>query len=543
MSTSDSVQSASNNNDRKRRRKQQPRTAKKPRLDEGTSHPLQVQKHIQKLRIALLGDLEIPTTTYVYTPLKESHGEDIRVLVIEPGKGDDPIKCKLVPSALSNANPSSKTKAYPYTALSYFWGEGKPIHEITITSYRAPKKRLKKLSDKDAKNRNTVSLWQKGKPWCESGKLPVRSNLYVALQRFRKKDRDTIMWVDALCIDQEDGTERSKQVEKMHELYIHAKNVRIWLGDGSSEEAPNPETCFQFLRKFLDLKNLDSLLEDLANDRSDLVENAANLVSLMCNKWFSRRWVLQELALARKAEVVYGREKMLWSDFADAIAIFIKCQERIRPVLSKMLSETALSVSELSPVEVIKNLGANALVDFANNLFRRSENGDIQQRMMTLEVLVSNLLAFEATDPRDTIYAVLSLAKDIHRFSTETNEDIRYLDLDPRLSPNYKKKSLLDVYTDFIAYCIDESQSLDILLRHWAPLGRKETPKRIFSKGIINKDQKEAELPTWIPLIHKSSHGTPSQRVRGRSNGDSFVGTSFVPVTETTAQHWTSTQK
>ncbi len=101
------------------------------------------------------------------------------------------------------------------------------------------------------------------------------------------------------------------------------------------------------------------------------------VVQLMCNKWFSRRWIIQELALARTAEVVYGNQTMPWSDFADAIAIFIKSQDRIGAVLSKMIADQASSTAELGLVNGVMNLGANALVDFINNLFRRTENGDI----------------------------------------------------------------------------------------------------------------------------------------------------------------------
>lgn len=422
MSSSDSASSTTVDRNRKRKKKQSPPKAKRLRLDDGTS-PSRVQKNLQKLRLAMRGELEpklLPSQTYAYPSLKENLGEEIRILVLEPGKGDDPIKCRLVPSALSKS--SSETKRYPFTALSYFWGEGDPICEITVTSYKTPKRRLKKLSDEEGKEQAILSLWKKNKPWKETGILPVRANLLRALQRFRKEDKPVIMWIDAICIDQKDDDERSKQVEKMHELYTHAEKASIWLGDGSSKDAPNPKACFDFLRRILDLKHLDGLLGNLASNKDDLVADAANIVSLMCNKWFSRRWVLQELALAKQAEVVYGEEEMPWPDFADAIAIFIKCQERIRPVLAEMFEKTALRTSEISPAEVVKNLGANALVDFANNLFRRGENGNIQQRVLTLEVLVSNLLAFEATDPRDTIYAVLSLAKDIHRLLADSTE-------------------------------------------------------------------------------------------------------------------------
>jgi hypothetical protein len=530
MSTTDFDTNTSNGNSRKRKRKQESAARKKPRLDEGTSDSLQAKLRskslIQKLRESAHHIMGKQPNTYVYPPLEEGNGQDIRVLIIEPGKDDEPIKCKLVPSALPKSK-QSKTKAYLYTALSYYWGEGLPIHPITITSYITSTKRMNAPSPGIPMATFRI---RKKKEWRRSGEMYVRSNLYVALRRFRRKKKKTIMWIDALCIDQDDKFERSEQVKKMHELYLQAENVKIWLGDGSTATAC-PKRCFGFLRKILDLQNLDSILDDLQRGGSDVMETAGHVVQLMCNKWFSRRWVIQELALARKAEVVYGKKTMLWSDFADAIAIFIKSQERIGAVLSKMIAEDASSIADLRSVDSMKNLGANALVDFINNLFRRSENGDIQQRMMTLESLVSNLLAFEASNPRDTIYAVLSLAEDTHNFSTETNANAEHMSLeslDERLLPAYQH-CLLDVYTDFIEYCIDKSHSLDILLRHWAPSENREMHKTLPETNsappfkLVNME----ELPTWIPLIQKSSYGTPAQRPQGRSNGDSFVGTAI----------------
>ncbi|KAI2624156.1 heterokaryon incompatibility protein-domain-containing protein [Hypoxylon sp. NC1633] len=490
---------------RKRKDKQYLAPLKKPRLDDGTSHPKhaiqQARRSAERLRDIVRKQMKKHTNTYCYMPLKETKGEDIRVLIIEPGLEDQPIHCKLVPSALGHARATSETPAYRFTALSYFWGEGEPIHEITLTSYETPEKKLETLSHEE----NAAFFMWKKKQWSSSGTVYVRSNLFVALKRFRRKRKARKMWIDALCIDQDDATERSAQVKKMHELYLHAKKVCVWLGDGTGVDAPDPQDCFRFLQKMLDLKELEIIF---GKDESYLGYNAYNIVRLMRNKWFSRRWVLQELALARKAEVVYGVPRMPWSNFADAIAIFIKSQDKIRPILVKTSQENAAHSWERSIADGVKNLGANALVDFTNNLFRRSEDGDIQQRMMTMEVLVSSLLAFEATDPRDTIYAVLSLAKDTYHLSTDSNGNKKYLDFDQKLSPDYKGKSLLAVYTDFIEYCIETSKSLDILLRHWASIGRQEN------------------LPSWIPLIQNSSHGTPSQRVLGRTNGDSFVGIS-----------------
>lgn len=241
----------------------------------------------------------------------------------------------------------------------------------------------------------------------------------------------------------------------------------------------------------------------------------------MRNKWFSRRWVVQELALAHDATVVYGKERMPWSDFSDAIAIFMNCKERIVPPVLSELSKTARDSKEIVAAQSIEDLGANILVDFTNSFFRRDRDGKIQQRMMSLEILVSSLLPFEATEPRDTIYAVLSLANDTH----DENQK-----LDQRLEPDYKRKLLLDVYTNFITYCAEKSKSLDILLRNWATPDKaipKSPHKEIFDKEFRQKLARKQELPSWIPLITESSHGKPEKRAKGRSFGDSFVWNSF----------------
>ncbi|KAG0647891.1 Heterokaryon incompatibility protein [Hyphodiscus hymeniophilus] len=516
----------------RKRRRLQYGSRSQHQLDDGTSSDLQAsllaRKRIDSLRNTIQEDLRNFRDTYVYNSLRADK-EQIRILVIEPGKGDDPIKCRLFPGALPNTR--DKAGKEPFTALSYFWGEGDPIHEITITSYKTATERLGREEE----------LWQKtfgehAAGWSESGTIHVRANLYVALKRFRHKEKCVNTWIDALCINQRDLKERSAQVKQMHQLYTYADKVSVWLGDGSGKHAPQPGACFEFLREILDLNPWDTPLDDRmtnAQHQSDLSEDARNIVDLMCNKWFSRRWIIQELALARTADVVYGDEEMLWSDFADAIAIFIRSQDQILPAYSRMLSERASSFAELALTDGWKRLGANALVDFINNLFRRNEAGDIQHRMMTLEGLVSNLLAFEATDPKDTIYAVLSLAKDTYDLS----------DFDRRLLPDYEKKCLRDVYTDFIHYCVDRSQSLDILMRHWAPFpklvrdwapskskfNRKESSQSslLAVAKEMEKLRQEKPLPSWVPSIDHSSHGPPARARRGRSNGDSFVGNSF----------------
>jgi hypothetical protein len=87
---------------------------------------------------------------------------------------------------------------------------------------------------------------------------------------------------------------------------------------------------------------------------------------------------------------------------------------------------------------------------------------------------------------------------------------------DHRIIPNYDK-TLVEICTDFIEYCVEKSDSLDILVRHWAP-----APKR----QLLDPDSPPQKMPTWVSLITGSAFGDAEAALQGRSNGDSFVGIS-----------------
>lgn len=334
-----------------------------------------------------------------------------------------------------------------------------------------------------------------------SGSFYIRNNLKAALLRFRDPHDDVNVWVDAICIDQENNTEKKAQVSRMHEVYTQAENVCIWLGEGKEE---TPET-FAFLREILDLHYFDEVVADPKATASKW----ALIIDLMSNRWFSRRWVIQELALARKASVLWGDEVLEWNNFADAIALFMTKYEEIK--------RTSLDPEGYHTAVDARALGAYTIVHATTNLFRKSQEGRVKQRLLPLEILVSSLLlAFEASEPRDTIFAVLTLAKD-SRFIEENTDAIME---DPRISPDYDK-TLLDVYADFMNYCIEKSQSLDILCRYWAPLP-KLTPEQKIKLGNSGRDKEE--MPTWVPFISHSAFGEPHGVLGGRVNGDSFVG-------------------
>jgi hypothetical protein len=492
-------------------------------FDTGTPATEQAKKSLGNIvRTKVL----LPKSTYVYQPLASEN--EIRVLRIKKGKGKDTINCTLIPSELASVNHAAlnvRTDILAYDALSYWWGDDDATKMIILSSHAGVAGSMKSVTD-------------------IVGTFYIRSNLEAALRQIRSENEDVDIWVDAICINQEDKKEKTAQVQRMDEIYTEAKRVCIWLGAGG----PEAKDTFDFLHEILDLKKFDKLVDSGENP-----ENWKLVVRLMENRWFSRRWVIQELALAKKAIVLWGNQSITWSKFADAIALFMTKHDEIKRILSGTIKYPDITEA----FSDARALGANTLVNATNNLFRKSEDGKIQQRLLTLEVLVScQFLASEASDPRDTIYAVLSMAKDtsfahadltartswmieqksnsilgsigtyiLHycgTFFSSSSVKAAQPKPDPRIAPDYNK-SLLDVCADFMDYCIQDSHSLDILCRHWAPPPQQK--RTTYVKVKPSESHKDIEkLPSWIPSIKGYAFGAPEDALNGRMNGDSFVG-------------------
>ena len=383
-----------------------------------------------------------------YTKLPDGY---IRIVVIKPGSIDDPLELRLELQSLSR--PDKR-----YDALSYEWAHTFPRYEVTVEDVtRSLTEQLNDLRESDQRQceralamlrfcvRTYLFQTSQKYPYTNRKVLEpkrlVRENLYNALRRFRNSKRDIRIWVDALCINQYNMAEKTEQIKRMAEIYNKAHHVRIWLG----ESGEDTDLAIDFVKKLADFETLASIMTE-----RDINEKWMALTGLMRSRWFSRRWVIQEQAVARKSTLYCGNAKVDWNDFADAVSIFRSNRDSV----FKVFNEPPLQYSTI--LEVFDGLGAAAMVRQSSHLLRRDLKGKILERKKTLEELVSEFTSFESSDPRDTIYAVLSIA----RPQVASSSTIQHI------QPNYEK-GLLDVYVDFVRYSIECSErNLDIICRH-----------------------------------------------------------------------------
>lgn len=413
----------------------------------------------------------------------------IRILILHPGVQSSHLDCSL------EVRNKGHKGLHDYDALSYVWGTEDPSHSVRIR-----------------------------RPDGGFSSLKITENLEAALRQMRDELNPRRFWIDAICIDQSSDKEKNLQVPMMSQIYSEASSVRVWIG---KEDEHGPR-ALALMKKIRFLKNYDQVVEKETRCREWVA-----LTKLMGQTWFSRRWVVQEIALARCATLHCGEYTIPWAHFAEAVTLFEEMEPRVRTKFreSKHYNQHPDFFGQVSA------FSASKLVHVTNELVRTSEDGRILVKQMSLESLISRLTSFEATKPHDVIYGVLSLANDIPGSEPEistvnpateiTNseishvEDLGEVDLTPaerllllktvnklrvlKYPVNYGK-TFFEVCKDFLDFSMTKSRSLDILCRPWAP---------------VVKDEK---LPSWIRTLRHAPYGRRPDGYWTRKNPDTLVG-------------------
>ena len=158
--------------------------------------------------------------------------------------------------------------------------------------------------------------------------LGITHNLAVALHHLRHSKKPRVLWIDAICINQDDLVERSAEVLEMGSIYGHAKEVIVWLGPSSEDSRLAIETLNKLAEgrwfvpeDYCFYNEPDSWAAFLWKTPEALVSNALSwfaIKDLLHREWFSRLWVYQEIMLAKKATVIVGNDGIDWEPFVAA---------------------------------------------------------------------------------------------------------------------------------------------------------------------------------------------------------------------------------
>ncbi|PQE08748.1 Ankyrin repeat protein [Rutstroemia sp. NJR-2017a BVV2] len=225
----------------------------------------------------------LETTNFEYKPISLK-GPGFRLLRLLKGN-NGPIQCQLFESELSipEHTTASPEQIYSYEALSYTWANASRSCNIIVNG----------------------------------SNMTVTMNTYLALQSLRYEEEDRVLWIDTICINQNDKEEESQQIQQLGSIYSRAERVIIWLG----EYTYDTDFVMHHMkhlenRGFKDISNCQEILDkqwantgslvvrDLTLKQRDVFVESLN--SLLHRSWFERVWIIQEIANAQVAETPDG---------------------------------------------------------------------------------------------------------------------------------------------------------------------------------------------------------------------------------------------
>lgn len=305
----------------------------------------------------------LPKRSLKYAPL--GHRE-FRILLIEPGDESAPINCQLLKQKLDHIKVD-------YFALSYTWGDVSKTKGILCVA-----------DDK-------IALHMKSEPTeagdVEIGELQISMNLLAALRNARQTDQVAIMWVDAICIDQENIEERNQQVLVMWEIYIRASQTIIYLGE-SSEFSDDGFSLIEDLYSARQPNGTQVIFKDLSEAMTR--HHWQGLYDILLRPWFKRIWVRQELAMSRNPVIVCGTRGVSWEKFKTVVPGLLMTQhgftDKTEPKYGIHHTKNLLMLCKL--------------------VMSHTTNHILDKELLFLLYINREC---EATDPRDKVLAILGL--------------------------------------------------------------------------------------------------------------------------------------
>jgi hypothetical protein len=144
----------------------------------------------------------------------------------------------------------------------------------------------------------------------EGAELRITVNLELALRYLRLSHGPRTLWVDAICIDQNNIDERNQQVRLMKDIYSSCIRDLIWLGK-AREDTENGIASLTRM-KSLNLQRLtDQGYKDFNNKGCTRELGIKNIIILP--RLWERVWVMQEIACCPETILVIGHLSMPWT--------------------------------------------------------------------------------------------------------------------------------------------------------------------------------------------------------------------------------------
>ncbi|KAI6753844.1 hypothetical protein HG530_013020 [Fusarium avenaceum] len=294
-----------------------------------------------------------------------------------------------------------------YTALSYVWGEGRKSRSIWVTN-----------------------------PSSDGGEasIPITESLNTALLSLRKTDKITTLWIDQICINQDDNDEKGDQVAMMGSIYSAADQVLVWIGpaeNGSDQLMDAWQEIGQGARDFglesymtpqryyviSAMMRNESPTDEATMHFQDLLARTVDvfaplLKELALKAWFdrpyfSRAWIVQEFCLCADTVFVCGTKVV-------SVELVKLAVTMIQIVIGNMPrgEYTKLQPPEM-PLERLGELSDEPTTRLFACRSRHQKHADDELHVLLRRLFVDH--DTRATEHRDRVFSLLGLAVDAQK--------------------------------------------------------------------------------------------------------------------------------
>lgn len=281
-----------------------------------------------------------------------------------------------------------------------------------------------------------------------SFEFPISAGVREALEHLlesnckERGDAFTRIWIDGICINQSDTTEKSSQVAQMKDVYTRAYRCLVWLGPADQTTS----TAFDTLERFAADDGTPDGSQTSTGLQGEQISRREAVRNLLNRPWFQRIWVIQEVVVAENVVVQCGHLKILWETLYIGIRRMTGCG--YYPFSSRFTGK-------------ITGMGQ----------WRETFLGehDTTKKNAALEVkfMIMDGSEREATDPRDKLFALRGIA-------SPTIADSMVVDYSLPVE---------QAYTDFSRRHLNQATDL-----------------RLLSLVRQRQRQKSAlRLPSWVP--------------------------------------------
>ena len=295
--------------------------------------------------------------------------------------------------------------------------------------------------------------------------LRVTKSVYSIVSSMTPLRGTCLLWVDFICINQKDNAEKSSQVRMMREIYSRAAQVLVFLSSGRMD----PQSC-TMAKQHLEMlaaqsrrgeRNFSNFYGEI-NEFSQSVTRSpgwTELGKLLNHPYWSRVWIIQEVAVAKTLKVIYGQVEMQWED----LVVYAMSSADLG---TANVVDTNLDISLASLQEICVSVAGVADICRVHSM-RADFQGDRKRTLADLLLASSPHLA---TNKLDHVYALQGLVS---------------FDIPKNLLPNYGEVELTELFIHTATHMLSGPNPLWIL--------------SAAGLGYINGVRAHERLPSWVP--------------------------------------------